>query len=81
MAKEKAQAKITQVEILNLAIQAAYRRYRDYADRAVAGMSAENLAIIESAAAPWREKLKVLLLLYNIETGTDYGLDLDLDGE
>ncbi len=78
--KNPAAPALTHAEILTLAIHQAYERYKEYADKAKPGMPEETLNIIESVAAPWREKILVLLQLYTIETGSDFGLDLDLGG-
>lgn len=78
MAKQKNEVPyITHTEILSLAITQAYSRYREYLDKLTPSASDEAKELIKSAAAPWREKLQMLMQLYTIETGTEYGLDID----
>lgn len=78
MAKKHAPA-ITHVEILSLAIRMAHVEWRQEEDRYEAAAATDRdlaLMIQTELVAPKRAKLKALLTLYKMETGSDYGIDL-----
>ena len=71
---------VTHTEILSFAIQALTRLWeKEKADTGRIRQTDPAFAEEMLEGSMWRAKLRVLLQLYRIETGTDYGCDLGLD--
>ena len=69
---------VTHTEILAYAIQDVSRKFEEVKERAEAVKENNpQLAKMLMESCPWKGKLKVLLQLYKIETGTDYGYDFE----
>ena len=80
MSKEKAFT-LTHTEILCLAIKTASEEWQRERDR-VQAMWKTNPAFarVMKESSQWEPKLRKLLELYKLETGSDYGFDFDLEG-
>jgi len=81
MAKKKEEIiKVTQSEMINCTIiryEEMWNKEKESAQRIAASDPVFARQIIEDSV--WRKKIKILLQLYKIETGNDYGLDIELE--
>lgn len=69
---------VTHTEILAYAIQDVRGKWEREKERAEAAKATDpQLAKMVIESSIWKGKLKVLLQLYKIETGSDYGYDFD----
>ena len=70
---------VTHTEILCYAIEELKRKWIIAKDHAKE-LEPKNpeFAKVYLESVPWKEKLETLLQLYRIETGEDYGLDIEL---
>lgn len=71
---------VTHAEILNYAIENMIEKWEN------AKAKARKLRDTEPGFAkeylergPWKDKLEIMLLMYKIETGEDYGYEINLD--
>lgn len=79
--KQKEEAvKVTYAEILSMAINSLGTKWEKEL------MEIKKIETVRPESAkylrenwPWRAKLKIMLEMYKIETGEDYGYDYELD--
>lgn len=69
--------RITHTEILALAIEQVSSRIAPYRDKLEAAQDENVRALVQSMIDPLEVKLGLLLKLYTIETGADYGYAFD----
>ena len=80
MSKKKAFT-LTHTEILCLAIRTAAEEWKRERDRIEAMQKIDSsFAATMKEDALWENKLRKLLELYKLETGSDYGFDFGLEG-
>lgn len=68
---------IPQTEILSLAIDQINVRIERYQSKITDKVDEEGRALIQSMIDSWVQKRELLLQMYEIETGSDYGLGYD----
>ena len=68
---------IPQTEILSLAIDQINVRIERYQSKITDKVDEKGRALIQSMIDPWVQKRELLLQMYEIETGSDYGLGYD----
>lgn len=69
---------VTHTEILAYAIQDVSHKWEAVKEKSEAVKANDpQLAKMVLESSPWKGKLKVLLQLYKIETGVDYGYDFE----
>lgn len=77
MARRKnEEPKITHTEIIALAIEQISEKMAFYKEKLEVADTDELRALIQNILDPLEVKLGLLLNLYRIETGNDYGIDL-----
>ncbi|WP_298031750.1 hypothetical protein [uncultured Dysosmobacter sp.] len=77
MARRKnEEPKITHTEIIALAIEQISGKMAPYKEKLEVADTDELRALIQNILDPLEVKLGLLLNLYRIETGNDYGIDL-----
>lgn len=82
MPKAKKEIVLTHTEVLCLAITEANRRWMEETSHIHDAESvAPDFAAELRDSAVWRKKLQILLDLYKLETGSDYGLEIETSEE